>query len=147
MIALYGLPGSRMFAFRFVSTRVEGETWIAERSRPETKASLEAKRDSRVITNREAAKLRWDSGVRIVNPASLRDQVEKRASEARALAISIPYANCLDEPRADGALGVECPICKLACYGVTNGDEDEMTKSPARAYAKHYAEKHGEVQS
>ncbi len=71
MIALYGIPGSRNFAFKRVFTNAEGLAWIAwihKRSLPETQESLNSLRQSSVISNREAAKLRWNDGSKIVKP-------------------------------------------------------------------------------
>lgn len=66
---------------------------------------------------------------------------ESAPPTAPAPTIGIPYAANLLR-RRNGAYGVRCPVCRKAFYGSTSGDEDEMTKSPKRVYAKHYAEAH-----
>jgi hypothetical protein len=67
MIALFSLPGSSLFKVAYCRTRAEGEAWLARCAQPETQATLVALRQSRVISDREAAKLRWRDGSRIVD--------------------------------------------------------------------------------
>lgn len=80
MIALFGLPGSSQFSFRRVATRAQGYAWFAAIvAANETQATLNARRQSRVLTNREAATLRWLDGSQIVSDETI---AEADADEA-----------------------------------------------------------------
>ncbi len=67
MIALYGLVGSRNFTLRHVASRAEGEAWLDAHTKPETQESLGNRRNSTVIPDREARKLRWNNGSKVVD--------------------------------------------------------------------------------
>lgn len=64
MIAVFGLVGGQHFAARYVSTRAEGERWHAAHLARlgETQASLAAHRQSDVLTDAEAKKVRYRDG-------------------------------------------------------------------------------------
>lgn len=65
MVALFGLPGSSLFSLVWVPTRSKGEQILDALAKPETQATLNARRESKVISDRAARKLRWNSGARI----------------------------------------------------------------------------------
>lgn len=73
VVALFGLPGSGCFAWRWFATKAEGDAWLAARYRAdESQATLAAYRESAVISDRKAAALRWPSGA----PVLPRDRAE-----------------------------------------------------------------------
>lgn len=108
MIALFGLPGSSQFCFIHVSTRAEGEVWLDRRANePEpTQESMNNRRQSRVISNRDAMKLRWADGSRIVTRDMLADAEYAETSAAEYVAM---VKKC-SASRGAGQCG-ECTAC------------------------------------
>lgn len=64
MIAVFGLVGGQHFAARYVSSRTEGERWHAAHLARigETQASLAAYRQSDVLTDEQAKRVRYRDG-------------------------------------------------------------------------------------
>jgi len=67
MIARFGLPGSSLFSWRHVATRSEGEAWLDAHLSElgESQGTLSARRQSDVLTEKEAANYRWQDGTKI----------------------------------------------------------------------------------
>jgi hypothetical protein len=76
MVALFGLPGSSSFRYAYVSNRTEGAAWLDDQAAKlgNSLQAIQARRQSRVVSNREASKLRWQSGLRIVDDFDARAQ-------------------------------------------------------------------------
>ena len=69
MVAFFGLPGASQFSYAVVGTRGEGQRWLEKQvaRHGETQESLNNLRQSRIVSNKEAAKWRWRDGSRIVD--------------------------------------------------------------------------------
>lgn len=72
MVALFGLPGSSLFSLVWVPTRSKGEQILDALAKPETQATLNARRESKVISDRAARKLRWTNFQRLTVCVNLR---------------------------------------------------------------------------
>ena len=82
MIALFGLPGLELLAYRRVSSRRDGIAWLDARLAElgESQQSLQARRQSRVVSEREARGLRWQSGARIISAETMAEEQQREVA-------------------------------------------------------------------
>jgi hypothetical protein len=118
MIAMWGLPGTRQFEIARCASRAEGEAWFNELlAEYETQETLQARRQSRVLSEREARGLRWRDGARIVGE-HVRTVEEARAeARARCAARDAEYAAIALEFEVLGRLETEADLRSSARRG------------------------------
>ena len=86
MIAHFSIPGSNSFTWRRVATHAAGVAWInAQLGANPTQADLQAHRQSGVISERVAARVRWLDGSRVYSEFSADDSESAEEKAAMAL--------------------------------------------------------------
>lgn len=88
MIAMYGLPGSSLFSFARVKTREEGYLWIRWMydESGQDHGELNAYISGRVVTNKVATAMRWQSKQRVFRSLdTIPTPEEWKASERNAI--------------------------------------------------------------
>ena len=101
MVAHFSIPGSNSFTWRRVATHAEGVAWInAQLGANPTQADLQAHRQSGVISERVAARVRWLDGSRVYGNLALGSDSES-AEEKAAMALWLRKKDADDAAAAE----------------------------------------------